>query len=257
MANRKKRGRSKGGEVAAPTKQVTTSVDAGGVPLTDAEPPTKIGGRSKGKVGSENEPVETAPGDEELNISEDGVTVATATTIFQEVTNSTEVGGVPTTDPPMSEVPNNDEGGVKTRTDATEPSNTTALKQLQTTPDNELSKLTEEKLLSVCDYAYPFTIYQRCVPGNDWVTDAPISTPCDIFPVTGSRRKNEVRDNFDWLLPRTNRLMSKKQRRRIHHITNLVLALALQTKWFQTKYVPCLKVSRTGVLVSLRFINVS
>ena len=203
MANRKKRGRSKGGELAAPTKQVTTSVDAGGVPLTDAEPPTKIGGRSKGKVGSENEPVETAPGDEELNISEDGVTVATATTIFQEVTNSTEVGGVPTTDPPMIEVPNNDEGGVKTRTDATEPSNTTALKQLRTTPDNELSTWTEEKLLSVCDYAYPFTIYQRCVPGNDWVTDAPISTPCDIFPVTGSRRKNEVRDNFDWLLPRT------------------------------------------------------
>jgi len=203
MANRKKRGRSKGGELAAPTKQVTTSVDAVGVPLTDAEPPTKIGGRSKGRVGSENEPVETAPGDEELNISEKGVTVATATTIFQEVTNSTEVGGVPTTDPPMSEVPNNDEGGVKTRTDATEPSNTTALKQLQTTPDNELSTWTEEKLLSVCDYAYPFTIYQRCVPGNDWVTDAPISTPCDIFPVTGSRRKNEVRDNFDWLLPRT------------------------------------------------------
>ena len=110
-----------------PTKQVTTSVDAVGVPLTDAEPPTKIGGRSKGRVGSENEPVETAPGDEELNISEKGVTVATATTIFQEVTDSTEVGGVPTTDPPMSEVPNNDEGGVKTRTDATEPSNTTLI----------------------------------------------------------------------------------------------------------------------------------
>ena len=125
MANRKKRGRSKGGELAAPTKQVTTSVDAVGVPLTDAEPPTKIGGRSKGRVGSENEPVETAPEDGELNISEEGVTEATATTILQEVTNSTVVGGVPPTDPPMSEVPN-DEGGVKTPTDATNPPNTTA-----------------------------------------------------------------------------------------------------------------------------------
>ena len=114
MANtRKKRGRSKVGEVAAPTNEVTTSVEARGVPLTDTEPPKKKGGRSKGKVGSENEPVETAPGDGELNISEEGVTEATATTIFQEVTNSTEVGGVPPTDPPMSEVPNSDEGGVK------------------------------------------------------------------------------------------------------------------------------------------------
>jgi hypothetical protein len=73
MANRKKRGRSKVGEVAAPTNEVTTSVEARGVPLTDTEPPKKKGGRSKGKVGSENEPVETAPGDGELNISEEGL----------------------------------------------------------------------------------------------------------------------------------------------------------------------------------------
>jgi hypothetical protein len=94
MANtRKKRGRSKGGEVAAPTNEVTTSVEAGGVPLTDTQPPKKKRGRrSKRKVGSENEPVETAPEDGELNISEEGVTEATATTILQ-VTDSTEVGG--------------------------------------------------------------------------------------------------------------------------------------------------------------------
>jgi len=114
MANtRKKRGRSKGGEVAAPTNEVTTSVEAGGVPLMDTQPPKKKRGRrSKRKVGSENEPVETAPEDGELNISEEGVTEATATTILQDVTNSTEVGGVPPTDPLMSEVPNSDEGVV-------------------------------------------------------------------------------------------------------------------------------------------------
>ena len=102
MANtRKKRGRSKGGEVAAPTNEVTTGVEAGGVPLTDTQPPKKKRGRrSKRKVGSENKPVKTAPEDGELNISEEGVTEATATTILQEVTNSTEVGGVPPTDPP-------------------------------------------------------------------------------------------------------------------------------------------------------------
>ena len=51
MANtRKKHGRSKGGEVAAPTNEVTTSVEAGGVPLTDTQPPKKKGAEeAKGK----------------------------------------------------------------------------------------------------------------------------------------------------------------------------------------------------------------
>jgi hypothetical protein len=113
MANtRKKRGRSKGGEVAVPTNEVTTIVEAGGIRPTDTQPEKKKRGRSKRKVGSEKEPVETAPEDGQLNVSE-GVTEATATTILQGVTNSTEVGGVPPTDPPVSEVPNSDEGGVK------------------------------------------------------------------------------------------------------------------------------------------------
>ncbi len=50
MANtRKKRGRSKVGEVAAPTNEVKTSVEARGVPLTDTEPPKKKGEEAKGK----------------------------------------------------------------------------------------------------------------------------------------------------------------------------------------------------------------
>jgi hypothetical protein len=61
----------------------------------------------------------------------------------------------------------------------------------------------EEKLLDVGDYAYPFTLYQHCLPCNEWMNDDPISTPRSIFPETGPRRKNEVKDNFDWLLPRT------------------------------------------------------
>ena len=74
-------------------------------------------------------------------------------------------------------------------------------KQMQTIPAHH--SWTEENLLNIGDYAYPFTLYQHCLPCNEWMNDDPISTPCSIFPETGPRRKNEVKDNFDWLLPRT------------------------------------------------------
>jgi hypothetical protein len=43
----------------------------------------------------------------------------------------------------------------------------------------------------------------------------------------------------------------------MNHLTTLVLALALQTEWFQTKYVLHHKVSRTDVLLLTIFIIVS
>ncbi len=197
--------------VAAPTNEVINSADEENVPAFDPSPGKKKCGRSKtkGVLGSQNEPVKTTSEKDVPNIAEedgfppmidDSPTEATASLIEQhnvgaELQLLEEVI-------PMSELPHSDKGGVNPPTNATEPSDATALKQLRTTPDKH-STWTEEKLLSVCDYAFPFTVYQHCLPGNEWMKDAPISTPCSIFPVTGARRKNEVKDNFDWLLPRT------------------------------------------------------
>jgi hypothetical protein len=109
---------------------------------------------------------------------------------------------------PLHKGPKNDEGGfdlandnvqaanAETQRDAEHPS-----KQMQTIPAHH--SWSEEKLLDVGDYAYPFTLYQHCLPCNEWMNDDLISTPCSLFPETGPRRKNEVKDNFDWLLLRT------------------------------------------------------
>jgi hypothetical protein len=52
----------------------------------------------------------------------------------------------------------------------------------------------------------PFNFYHQYIPGNQWnkdPEDTNIIRPVEIFPVTGSCRKREVKDTFDWLLPST------------------------------------------------------
>ena len=64
--------------------------------------------------------------------------------------------------------------------------------------DNTTSSELSRK--GVYRYQLPFTIYERFIP-DGWNKDSDISRPHDIFPVTGERRKKEVKDNFDWLQP--------------------------------------------------------
>lgn len=139
----------------------------------------------------------------------------------------------------MNEVLHSDMGRADSPTDPTEPSNMVTSEQRNVegdeggmnddiptdhpapTPTNEQNDVevidystkqsrtpgnqtwSEEQHITVCDYASPFTVYQHCVPGNEWMKDDPQFTPHSIFPVTGGRRTKEVKDNFNWLLPHT------------------------------------------------------
>ena len=54
------------------------------------------------------------------------------------------------------------------------------------------------------NYDPPFTIYERFINDNEWNLDADIARHIEIFPATaGERRKKQVKDDFDWLLPST------------------------------------------------------
>ena len=53
------------------------------------------------------------------------------------------------------------------------------------------------------NYDPPFTIYERFINDNEWNLDADIARRIEIFPATGERRKKQVKDDFDWLLPST------------------------------------------------------
>jgi hypothetical protein len=65
---------------------------------------------------------------------------------------------------------------------------------------NAASKQAEE-YTDVDVYHPPFIVYQRFIPDKNWNVDSKVSTPYNIFPDTGERRKKEVKDNFDWLQP--------------------------------------------------------
>jgi len=68
-------------------------------------------------------------------------------------------------------------------------------------PTTELALPPTEEYTDIDVYHPPFTIYQRFIPDKNWNVDSKVSTPCNIFPDTGERRKKEVKDNFDWLQP--------------------------------------------------------
>jgi hypothetical protein len=161
--------------VAVPTNKVINSADEESVSAFDPLPGKKKHGSSKtkGVLGSQNESVKTTSEKDMPNIAEeegfppmidDSPTEATASLIEQhnvEAELQLQEEAIP-----MNQLPHSDEGGVNPPTNATKPSDATALKQLRTTPNNH-STWSKEKLLSVCDYAFPFTVYQRCLPGNE------------------------------------------------------------------------------------------
>ena len=61
----------------------------------------------------------------------------------------------------------------------------------ETVPTTEPAPPTEEHT-DINVYHTPFTIYQRFIPDTNWNVDSKASTPYDIFPDTGERRKKEV-----------------------------------------------------------------
>jgi len=65
--------------------------------------------------------------------------------------------------------------------------------------------LTSSDPMFVDKFSYdpPFTIFERFIPLNGWNEDPKFVKPFTVFSVTGERRKKQVRDNFDWLLPST------------------------------------------------------
>jgi hypothetical protein len=65
---------------------------------------------------------------------------------------------------------------------------------------NNITPSTQQEPLT--RYDLPFLImFPQVLQG--WNKDSDASTSYDIFPVTGERRRREVRDNFDWLQPVT------------------------------------------------------
>ena len=76
-----------------------------------------------------------------------------------------------------------------------------SIKQANVISTKHIDPTPREEFTDIDVYHPPFTIYQRFIPDSKWNEDSLVSTPDNIFPDTGQRRKKEVKDNFDWLQP--------------------------------------------------------
>jgi len=130
---------------------------------------------NKSNEGGDNNGIIDIPPDAQLNKPD-----ATATTDSErQLLGTTATPPTATTPPPME--PN------------------LANVHVQLSPSSRNSNDSDD-FYCVPDYQPPFTIYDRFTPTNEWNKDVEVSS-LNIFTVDGKRRKREVKDNFEWLLP--------------------------------------------------------